>query len=993
MPRARPDCGNPLLRNWMAEWMEEAKNMQAKSYYTFKKAHDSLSACPMPFAHPSEAQQLNGIGPKLAIRLEKKMMDYCEENGLPVPERRKKGKRRLDSGIDNSRDLEGPSTNKRARPPPRPYIPRFRTGSYAILLTLLDFKDDGQVAATKTEIIRHGQSYCDASMDLAEPGSNYTAWSGIKILKEKGYVWQNGSPPRFSLTETGEAMAEQLRTASNDDAPSSSRNANGRRQAGTSSSAMSSQYTENDNSQSNSNEPPEIDLSLYVLDPDAYRRERATSTTSTRAPASAPTTPDVDLSLYVLDPDAYRRERPTSATTSTSTSTSTTVRPRAPAPAPTTPDVDLSLYVLDPDAYRRERTISSPSPSSSPSSNVDLSLYVLDPDAYRKERSTSASTQNRERSTPTTTRRPQYSPHYNLDDDDDDEPAIDLSNYVSDHNSYQQDRSTPAGRNTKIHGSQSPRSTISTTPSLHIPSKKRANHSDDVEIITLLSPTPSPPNSPVRPTSSMNSSQTQGSSTNLFQYTYLDTSGDSVRHMSQAAVDIDENRGYLMYKIRYSSNQKQHSKTRRLVGVNHSTCTGYILETDADVVCPGLPARPLLPLHHDEHQKERADDFWPDLSQSSQPASTSTSTHNSQNTRMDLTEQPRQVTGVERRDWPEPARTTTTTTTTTSLRATARTAEATLDIPSIITIAKQEGRLWRPEDYSIMMILDNREVKMKTNREYIQDTLMEKGVAVEKRALDVGDVLWVAKHVETDEEMYLDVILERKRMDDLVSSVKDGRFHEQKYRLKQSGSRKVFYVVEEYNKEIALKFGAQAIQTAMSCVQAVDQFYLKRTGSLDETIDYLVRLTKMIEKLYMGITLQEIPIQLINRSNYLALKKGLSNDESTQQQASPHHVIPYTIFNQLNSKSGSSTLQDLYTKMLMAIRGVNAEKACALTRTYPTPYRLLKAMEETVHGGGDGDGGGGKNLAVRATKEGISRRRWGSGISERLWEVWGKQHQ
>lgn len=81
------------------------------------------------------------------------------------------------------------------------------------------------------------------------------------------------------------------------------------------------------------------------------------------------------------------------------------------------------------------------------------------------------------------------------------------------------------------------------------------------------------------------------------------------------------------------------------------------------------------------------------------------------------------------------------------------------------------------------MVLDNREVKMKTNREYIQDKLEEKGVPVVKRALDLGDVIWVAKHVETEEEMYLDIVVERKRMDDLVSSLKDGRFREQKVTL------------------------------------------------------------------------------------------------------------------------------------------------------------------------------------------------------------------
>lgn len=62
-----------------------------------------------------------------------------------------------------------------------------------------------------------------------------------------------------------------------------------------------------------------------------------------------------------------------------------------------------------------------------------------------------------------------------------------------------------------------------------------------------------------------------------------------------------------------------------------------------------------------------------------------------------------------------------------------------------------------------------------------------KGVNVERRSLELGDVAWVAKrkgiYNQTHTEfsmVVLDFIVERKRLDDLVSSLTDGRFHEQK---------------------------------------------------------------------------------------------------------------------------------------------------------------------------------------------------------------------
>jgi hypothetical protein len=45
-----------------------------------------MKACPLAFEHPSQAQQLNGLGPKLCDRLTEKLKAYCQENGLPAPQ-------------------------------------------------------------------------------------------------------------------------------------------------------------------------------------------------------------------------------------------------------------------------------------------------------------------------------------------------------------------------------------------------------------------------------------------------------------------------------------------------------------------------------------------------------------------------------------------------------------------------------------------------------------------------------------------------------------------------------------------------------------------------------------------------------------------------------------------------------------------------------------------------------------------------------------------
>jgi crossover junction endonuclease MUS81 len=60
----------------------------------------------------------------------------------------------------------------------------------------------------------------------------------------------------------------------------------------------------------------------------------------------------------------------------------------------------------------------------------------------------------------------------------------------------------------------------------------------------------------------------------------------------------------------------------------------------------------------------------------------------------------------------------------------------------------------------------------------------------------------------------------------------------------------VFYVIEEFNMDEAIRFGQQAVQTALASTHVVDGFFVKHTTSIDETIDYLDRLTKALKKEY-----------------------------------------------------------------------------------------------------------------------------------------------
>ena len=56
--------------------------------------------------------------------------------------------------------------------------------------------------------------------------------------------------------------------------------------------------------------------------------------------------------------------------------------------------------------------------------------------------------------------------------------------------------------------------------------------------------------------------------------------------------------------------------------------------------------------------------------------------------------------------------------------------------------------------------------------------------SLQVRRLPVGDGIWIAHHKYLDSEYVLDFIVERKKVDDLRSSIRDNRYKDQKLRLR-----------------------------------------------------------------------------------------------------------------------------------------------------------------------------------------------------------------
>lgn len=207
------------------------------------------------------------------------------------------------------------------------------------------------------------------------------------------------------------------------------------------------------------------------------------------------------------------------------------------------------------------------------------------------------------------------------------------------------------------------------------------------------------------------------------------------------------------------------AKLRKLKQKSGTTFEGYMLRDDAPDVCPGLQTIK-VPVHREKETARRAPDGIPVVS-SSPSSSLRAISPGAGEPSCGV-----QV-GAERMEVDD-------------VSPALETREASREESTLTEEFSLENAVVYPAGtYDIILVMDAREIKNKRDDDFIRDGLREKRIAVEVRALSIGDTAWIARsrnpaHAGELRECVLDYVVERKRLDDLVSSIRDGRYDEQK---------------------------------------------------------------------------------------------------------------------------------------------------------------------------------------------------------------------
>jgi crossover junction endonuclease MUS81 len=229
----------------------------------------------------------------------------------------------------------------------------------------------------------------------------------------------------------------------------------------------------------------------------------------------------------------------------------------------------------------------------------------------------------------------------------------------------------------------------------------------------------------------------------------------------------------------------------------------------------------------------------------------------------------------------------------------------------------------------IIVQIDVREKKLITLFENLIDEFGYMGhITLEKKNLPLGDVLIKCQVSGHDINSIPQIIIERKSLPDLASSIRDGRYKEQSFRLNQSEvhNHNILYLIEgdmSMWSESRMRVKKKTLYSAMFTLNYYKGFSVVRSQSVLETAEIIIN---MCDKLYRENT----------KSPYYANNAQILNPELQEEEYCS--VLK-------KAKSAQVTTGNIGEIMLCQIPRVSGTSAIAIMDKYKTIETLMNEIK------------------------------------------------
>lgn len=228
------------------------------------------------------------------------------------------------------------------------------------------------------------------------------------------------------------------------------------------------------------------------------------------------------------------------------------------------------------------------------------------------------------------------------------------------------------------------------------------------------------------------------------------------------------------------------------------------------------------------------------------------------------------------------------------------------------------------------LVIDNREPKeLKT---LIQDKIEN----VELKNLEIGDIIFLDDHDN------IVLIFERKSISDLISSIKDGRYSEQSFRLQEYPlhNHNIFYLIEgsllnsrkQYNETIE-----KTVYSAMFSLSYSKGFSLLHTSCLVETAEFIIF---FFQKIVKDKSIKPY-YHNTNRINNTIQEETGESKESKENEDNKDYVSHIK-----TSKKSHITKENINEIMLTQIPNVSMITSKCILSEYNNIENLIKCLRE-----------------------------------------------
>ena len=188
---------------------------------------------------------------------------------------------------------------------------------------------------------------------------------------------------------------------------------------------------------------------------------------------------------------------------------------------------------------------------------------------------------------------------------------------------------------------------------------------------------------------------------------------------------------------------------------------------------------------------------------------------------------------------------------------------------------------------TINIVIDNRESKLIT---YLET---KKEIPIEVKQLLLGDIQFTINN--TENTSFIDYVIERKTIKDLLASVKDGRYKEQKGRVLSQIDQKnvgMFFYIIEGSSHYLKPYEKTIYQGALISISVRDNIHIIKTDSVCDTGDLLIRLYKRLIK--EDLLVRDITQSITQPIKYIETLKASkkANIEPNTAQCMALGVVP-----------------------------------------------------------------------------------------------------